>query len=130
MSEHARLMSGIVQIGMGAHDPARLVAFYRDVLRLPVLFETAGMTFFDAGRNRLMIGPQPPNHPTGGDTILYFEPLDWSQAENALARAGVEFTHRTEVLQRAGGKELVLRPFKDPEGHQLALLGWRQSAMP
>jgi hypothetical protein len=39
--------------------------------------------------------------------------------------AGAAFIHDTVVLQRAEGRELVLRAFKDPEGHALALLGWR-----
>jgi hypothetical protein len=28
-------------------------------------------------------------------------------------------------VQRMEGRELALRAFKDPEGHSLALMGWR-----
>jgi catechol 2,3-dioxygenase-like lactoylglutathione lyase family enzyme len=123
------LLSGIAQIALASADPAKLVAWYRDVLGLPVLFEASGMTFFQSGATRLMSGPNPPGAAMGGaDITLYFEPRDWSAAEMALAERGVAFTHAAQVVQQAPGRELALRAFKDPEGHSLALLGWRATA--
>ena len=119
------LLSGICQIALASADPAALVAFYRDTLGFPVLFEASGMTFFQSGATRLMIGARQPGQSIGGDAVVYFEPRDWSAAESALETKGVIFTHPTQVVQRAEGRELALRPFKDPEGHALALLGWR-----
>jgi extradiol dioxygenase family protein len=102
-----------------------LVAWYRDVLGLAVLFEASGMTFFQSGATRLMIGHVQPSQTVGGDTVIYFEPRDWSAAETTLEARGVTFTHPAQVVQRAEGRELALRAFHDPEGHALALLGWR-----
>jgi catechol 2,3-dioxygenase-like lactoylglutathione lyase family enzyme len=125
MNTSPPLLSGIAQIALASADPPSLVAFYRDTLGLPVLFETVGMTFFQSGATRLMIGPQQPGQQIGGDAVIYFEPRDWSAAEAKLEAAGIAFSHLAQALQRAPGRELMLRPFKDPEGHQLALLGWR-----
>ena len=119
------LLSDICQIALASDDPGALVAFYRDTLGFPVLFEASGMTFFQSGATRLMIGHRQPDQVIGGDAVLYFEPRDWSAAEAALEQKGVVFTHGAQVVQRAEGRELALRPFKDPEGHALALLGWR-----
>jgi methylmalonyl-CoA/ethylmalonyl-CoA epimerase len=119
------LLSGISQIALASADPAALVAFYRDTLGFPVLFEASGMTFFQSGATRLMIGPKQPGQEIGGDVVIYFEPRDWSAAEAVLEQKGVVFTHPAQVVQRAEGRELALRAFKDPEGHTLALLGWR-----
>jgi len=119
------LISGIAQIALASADPPALVSFYRDTLGLPVLFETVGMTFFQSGATRLMIGPQQPGQSIGGDAVIYFEPLDWSAAEAKLEQAGIAFLHPAQVLQRAPGRELMLRPFRDPEGHYLAIMGWR-----
>ncbi|SRR5690606_15322978 len=119
------LLTGITQIALGSANPAALVAFYRDTLGLPVLFETNGMTFFQSGATRLMIGAAQPGEPIGGDTVIYFEPRDWTAAEAKLEQAGIAFLHPAQVLQQAPGRELALRAFKDPEGHTLALLGWR-----
>ena len=120
------LIAGICQIALTSADPLKLVAYYRDILGLPVLFEASGMTFFQSGAARLMIGPNHHGAEIGGeDVTLYFEPRDWSAAEAKLEAASVAFTHDAEVLQRAPGRELALRAFKDPEGHSLALMGWR-----
>lgn len=119
------LLSGICQIALASADPIALVAFYRDTLGFPVLFEASGMTFFQSGATRLMIGAAQPGQQVGGDIVIYFEPRDWSAAEAKLEAAGVAFTHAAQAVQRAEGRELMLRPFKDPEGHALALMGWR-----
>lgn len=119
------LLTGIAQIALGSANPNALVAFYRDTLGLPVLFEASGMTFFQTGAARLMIGHAQPGQTIGGDAVIYFEPRDWDAAESKLEAAGIAFTHTAQVLQQAPGRELALRAFKDPEGHMLALLGWR-----
>jgi len=41
----APLFNGIAQVALSSTDPAKLVAFYRDTLGVPVLFEAGGMTF-------------------------------------------------------------------------------------
>jgi methylmalonyl-CoA/ethylmalonyl-CoA epimerase len=125
MTATAPLISGIAQIALSSADPAKLVAWYRDVIGLPVLFEASGMTFFQSGATRLMIHALMPGHSVGGDTTLYLEPSDWSAAEAALESRGVVFKHGAEIVQRAEGRELALRAFSDPEGHSLALMGWR-----
>ena len=119
------LLTGICQIALASADPGALVAFYRDTLGFPVLFETNGMTFFQSGATRLMIGAAQPGHQVGGDAILYFEPRDWSSTESALEAKGIAFLHPAQKLQQAPGRELMLRAFKDPEGHALAIMGWR-----
>jgi catechol 2,3-dioxygenase-like lactoylglutathione lyase family enzyme len=119
------LLSNVCQIALASADPPSLVAFYRDTLGFPVLFEASGMTFFRSGATRLMIGAVQPGQQVGGDVVIYFEPSDWSAAESALEAKGVAFTHPAVVVQRAEGRELALRAFKDPEGHALALMGWR-----
>jgi catechol 2,3-dioxygenase-like lactoylglutathione lyase family enzyme len=116
-------LKGMLQVAIAANDAPKLSAFYRDTLGLSVLFEVSGMSFFGAGGVRLMIGPAQGAKP--GDKILYFEPEDFAAAETALEARGVKFGHAANVLQRDGGRELALRPFKDPEGNDLALMGWR-----
>lgn len=120
------IVSGIRQVAFASADPAKLADFYRRALGLQILFETGGMVFLDAGGGlRLMIGAKQAGQEPGGDAVLYFEPLIWSVAERAVADAGGAFAHEAATLQKAAGRELALRPFKDPEGHTVALLGWR-----
>jgi catechol 2,3-dioxygenase-like lactoylglutathione lyase family enzyme len=119
------IVTGLRQVALASAAPSKLAAFYTKALGLSVMFESGGMVFLDGGPVRLMIGPKHPDQTIGGDVICYFEPVDWARAEQSVASAGGAFVHDTVVLQQAEGRELALRAFKDPEGHALALLGWR-----
>jgi catechol 2,3-dioxygenase-like lactoylglutathione lyase family enzyme len=122
------LFTRMSQVAFASDDPAKLVAFYRDVLGFRYAFETGGMHFLDIGGATLMIGPKYPQMTIGGDATLYFEPTAWGATEAALEKAGVAFMNPTIVLMKAEGRELGLRAFKDPEGHTLAMFGWRDAA--
>src|SRR5215813_12782187 len=124
----APLFTRLSQIAMAAEDPVKLVAFYRDVLGFRYAFETAGMHFLEIGGVMVMIGPKYPQMSIGGDATFYFEPTAWAATEAALEKAGVGFLNPTVVLMKAEGKELALRAFKDPEGHTLAMFGWRSTS--
>ncbi len=121
----APLLNSIVQVAISSTDPAKLVAFYRDTLGVPLLFEASGMAFFQTGATRFMIGPARQGQHIGGDVIIYFEPNDWTEANAKLEAAGVAFIAPATAVQQNQGRELMVRAFKDPEGHTLALLGWR-----
>lgn len=121
-------LKGLAQVALAGADPAALATFYRDTLGLEAVMETNGMTFFDAGGTRLMIGPSPSDTPNPGDTILYFEPEDFAATERDLESKGVTFAAPAQMLQKEDKRELVLRPFKDPAGHVIALMGWRWTA--
>lgn len=120
-------IKGVSQIGIASAAPEKLVAFYRDVLGFPVLFEAGGMSFMQAGATSLMIGGSPDAKPPSGDVIIYFEPADWNATEAKLETAGVVFERAAMVVQRDGAREHMLRPFKDPEGRPIYLMGWREA---
>lgn len=113
----------VTQVGVVSADAPALIAFYRDVMGCPVMFEAGGMTFIQAGATSLMIAGG--TEPAGTDVILYFEPEDWDTAEAQLTTAGIAFEREAQVVQREATREHMLRPFQDPEGRRLYLLGWR-----
>lgn len=119
------LFTRMSQLAIASEDPAKLAGFYQDVLGFQYAFETGGMHFLEIGGTMLMIGPKYPGVTIGGDATFYFEPTAWAATEAALAKANVAWAMDTVVLQRADGRELALRAFKDPEGHTLAMFGWR-----
>ena len=112
----------LVQAAFTVTDLPRSVAFYRDVLGLPMMFETNGMAFFQAGELRLMIGTNNPDPPARG-TVLYFDAPDIDELAPALEAKGVVFIGPTEVVQPTETHELKLRIFRDPDGNPLALMG-------
>jgi methylmalonyl-CoA/ethylmalonyl-CoA epimerase len=119
------MMKGVCQVGLVSTRATDLIAFYRDMLGFPVLFSANGMTFLQAGATNLMIGEATDSPTLGNDVTLYFEPEDWATMEAALIARGIVFERDAMVVQRHGDREHVLRPFKDPEGRRLYLLGWR-----
>jgi catechol 2,3-dioxygenase-like lactoylglutathione lyase family enzyme len=119
------LIKGVGQIGLASADPARLIAFYRNVMGFPVLFEAGGMTFLQAGATSLMICAAQDRQSASGDVFVYFEPNDWSAMEAKLEAAGVVFAHATQIVQREEKREHALRFFEDADGRKIALMGWR-----
>lgn len=116
----------IEQIALQASDLARAKAFYGDVLGLKLMFEVSGMAFFDAGGVRILLGPNFRKEPPAGDVPIYFHAgEDWRATEQALEARGVKFDRPADVVQRAEGREHAFRLFKDPDGNQLAIMGWR-----
>jgi catechol 2,3-dioxygenase-like lactoylglutathione lyase family enzyme len=118
-------LSKLAQIALSTRDLPKAVAFYRDVLGLPLMFEVSGMAFFDAGGTRLMIGPAHHQGPLQNNTYVYFDAGDWHATETTLEGRGLKFERPAEIVQRADGKEHAIRFFKDPDGNALAIMGWR-----
>lgn len=118
-------VGAVVQVALTVHDLPRAVAFYRDTLGLPLMFETNGMAFFQTGNLRLMVGLSRQGSVPIGGAVVYFDAGDWTATEATLERRGVRFTQATEIVQRENGREHALREFRDPDGNMLAIMGWR-----
>jgi predicted enzyme related to lactoylglutathione lyase len=119
----------VAQIHISITDLDRSVAFYRDVLGVPLLFVVPGqpMAFFASGDVRLYLGvPEPPEF--ASRVTLYFS-VEGILAEQArLADAGVEFVDKPHVVHRTDDHELWMTFLRDPDGHHLALTEERSTA--
>ena len=128
MPGEAPLTGAIGQLHVTVSDFGRSVAFYRDVLGLPLLFEVPGqsMAFFDCQGVRLYLGaaeaPEFASHP-----LIYFRADSAREAGGELARRGVEFTSEPHVVHRQGDIELWIGFFKDPDGTTLAIMSEEQA---
>ena len=128
MPVHAPATPGLAQIGqiaLAMKDLPRAVAFYRDVLGLPFLFEAPPkLAFFDCAGVRLMLSePEKPefDHPA---SILYYRVRDIDAAHASLA-AKVHFEAPPRRVHRDAQHELWLAVFRDSEGNPLALFSER-----
>ena len=114
---------GLQQVALTTRDLKRAIAFYRDKLRVPFLFESNGMAFFDLTGTRLMIGLDP-QRPDGRPTsVLYFDTPDFEAAVRALEMLDVAFDGPVETVQTGERGDLRLRQFRDPDGNALAVMG-------
>ncbi|MGE0553299.1 MAG: VOC family protein [Gemmatimonadales bacterium] len=118
--------ASIGQIAIAVQDVDRAVAFYRDSLGLPLLFQAPpGLAFFQTGGTRLMLSrPESAefDHPA---SILYFKVDDVEASHRQLSGRGVEFVDQPHVVHRTDQMELWMTFFKDGEGNTFALMAER-----
>jgi methylmalonyl-CoA/ethylmalonyl-CoA epimerase len=115
-------ITGVGQVAINVHDVQRAIAFYRDVLGLPLLFEIPNAAFFQAGGLRLYLAlPEKPefDHPA---SILYFRVPDIQAAYASITAAGAQAEHEPRMVAKMTDHDLWLAFFRDSEGNVAALM--------
>ena len=115
-------VGGLAQVHISVRDIDASVAFYRDVLGLPFLFQVPGqpMAFFMAGDVRLYLGA-PENPEFTSRSVHYYEVDDIDAEHGRLSALGVK-VGEPHVVHRDGGMELWMAFLQDPDGHQIGLM--------
>ena len=116
----------IDQIAVTVKDLPLAIAFYRDQLGLPFLFNTPGLAFFQCGELWLMLSlPSSPefDHPSA---ILYFRVDDITAAYQSLVGRGVSFIDPPHVVHRDAERELWRAFLREPDGNVLAIREMRE----
>lgn len=112
----------IGQISVNVHDLDRAVRYYREVLRLPFLFQADRLAFFDAQGVRLMLGvAERPEFDHPG-SVLYFSVAQIRAGYQALVERGVHFEAPPHLIARLPHAEIWMAFFRDPENNLLALM--------
>jgi methylmalonyl-CoA/ethylmalonyl-CoA epimerase len=116
------MLSRIAQIAVYVRNLDRAVAFYRDTLGLPFLFQAPpGLAFFDCQGVRLMLDAaaeaqfQPPS------SIVYYAVDDIQAAYAALRERQVSFRDPPRRIATVGERDIWMAFFDDPEGNLLAI---------
>jgi len=112
------------QIHVSVTDIDASVAYYRDVLGIPLLFQVPGMpmAFFASGQVRLYLGV-PENPEFTSRCVLYFTVDDIDAEYGRLSgQHGVRFEGEPHVVHRDAGTELWMAFCRDPDGHQIGLM--------
>jgi methylmalonyl-CoA/ethylmalonyl-CoA epimerase len=112
------------QVGQGARDLDRAIAFYRDVLGLRLLARFGNLAFFDLDGVRLFLE----QGDEGGGSTLYLSVPDIREARRQLEDRGVTFEDDPHVIFAdtegtfgTAGEEEWMTFFRDSEGNLLAL---------
>lgn len=114
-------IGSLAQVGVSVHDVPRAVAWYRDVLGLPLIFETNGMAFFAMGDVRLMLTPPSKpefDHPA---SVLYFKVANIDEAYASLAAKGAAFEDQPHLVGKMGNTEIWMFFVRDPEQHLIGI---------
>ena len=126
MSVHAPARPGLAQIGQIAiamKDLPRAVAFYRDVLGLPFLFEAPPkLAFFDCAGVRLMLSePEKPefDHPA---SIIYYRVMNMQETVAVLKARGATFESEPHLIAKMPNHDLWMAFLRDPERNLIGLM--------
>lgn len=115
-------LSRLGQVSMRARDLPRAVAFYRDVLGVPFLFEAPPrLAFFDCAGVRLMLSTPEPGFDHPG-SVLYFTVEDIRATHASLVTKGVKFSGEPHLIAKLPDREVWMAFFEDSEGNTLALM--------
>ena len=119
----SRGLGQLAQVALHVRDLERAIAFYRDTLGLPFLFQAPPkMAFFDCGGVRLLVGEPGEGEPSRGGAFLYFAVNDIPAEYQRLKAGGVAFKAAPTMIARLTDREVWLAEFDDGEGNALALM--------
>ena len=119
------ISSRVHQVAQRADDLDRAIAFYREVLGLPLVarLDPPGLAFFQLGTTRLLLERD------GSSALLYLEVDDIGAARARLVAAAVAFEDEphpiftdTEGMFGIAGATEWMTFLRDSEGNLLALV--------
>jgi methylmalonyl-CoA/ethylmalonyl-CoA epimerase len=115
-------ISQIGQIAIPVQDLDRAVAFYRDMLNLPMLFQVPNLAFFQCGEVRIMLSPpEGPGAPTKA-SVLYYKVADLQSAYQMLQERGVKLVDAPHLIAKMEDHDLWMAFVEDTEGNLLGLM--------
>ena len=116
-------LSHIHQIAITVGDVDSALAFYRDALGLPFLFQPAPtLAFLQAGDVRLMLTTPQGAGAVGANSILYFRVDDIVATQAALVARGATEERPPQLAARMTDHELWMGFLRDPDGNLVGLM--------
>ncbi|WP_214779851.1 VOC family protein [Exiguobacterium sp. s22] len=116
------LIQGIGQIYIPVKELDRAITFYRDILKLPLLFQAGTLAFFNCGGIRLMLSPPENEDFATSSPILYLSVESIDDAYAQLKNVGVSFIDQPHLVAKMDTTETWMSFFRDSEHNLLALL--------
>ncbi|MSQ29453.1 MAG: VOC family protein [Dehalococcoidia bacterium] len=113
---------GHLQIAMNVKDIDRAVAFYRNVLGLPLLFQAGNLAFFDVNGVRLILDIPEDKRFDHPGSVLYLRVADIQAGHAALIAKGVAIEGEgPHIVDKDASMELWMTFFHDGKGNIHAL---------
>ena len=117
------IISAIGQIAIAVTDLQQSLAFYRDKLGLPVLFEVPpNMAFLTCGEVRIMLTKlqgDPKDHKT---SVIYYKVADLSSAVEQIKLSGINFIQEPQMTAKMPDHELWQGFIRDPDDNLIGIM--------
>lgn len=119
---------GLGQLHVSTDDLDASLAFYTEVLGLPLLFRVPGqpMAFVQCGQTRLYLG-MPTSEEFRSRPVIYLWVDDVFASYDAIRRRGATFVGEPHVVHRTD-TELWMAFTADPDGNHVAIMQERAPA--
>lgn len=99
------------------------MAFYRDVVGLPFLFQAGpNLAFFQCGEVRLMLDTPEDQRFAGQASVIYYKVDDLDAAFGAIRGRGAEVESEPHMVAKMPDHELWMAFFKDSEDNFFAVM--------
>ena len=115
-------INGIGQVAVPVKELNRALSFYKDILGLPLLFNTDTMAFFDCDEVRLLLSLPEEEQFATASSVLYFTVDDINRSYEKMKDNGVLFLDEPHVVAKMETTETWMSFFKDTEGNTHALM--------
>lgn len=115
-------INGIGQVAVPVKELNRALSFYKDILGLPLLFNTDTMAFFDCDGVRLLLSLPEEEQFATASSVLYFTVDDINRSYEKMKDNGVLFLDEPHVVAKMETTETWMSFFKDTEGNTHALM--------
>ncbi|WP_341323672.1 VOC family protein [Solibacillus sp. FSL H8-0523] len=112
----------IGQIAVPVKNIESATEFYKEVLGLPLLFNTESMAFFDCNGQRLLLSLPEKDEYANSSSVIYFQVEDIKKSVEKLIEKGVSFIDQPHVVAKMGNTETWMTFFNDTEGNTHALM--------
>jgi methylmalonyl-CoA/ethylmalonyl-CoA epimerase len=110
------------QVAVNVKDVDRALAFYRDVLGLPLLLRAGNLAFFDCGGVRVMLDLPEDERFRHPSSVLYYRVDDLQAAFERLRDLGVPVESEPHLIARMPDHDLWMAFFQDTEENFFALM--------
>jgi len=118
----AHSIQKVRQIGIPVKNLDKAVGFYKDLLKLPFLFSTDSMAFFDCNGTRLLLSLPEKEDFAQSSSVIYFQVENIIEAYEELIEKGVYFIDEPHTVAKMEQTETWMTFFKDTEGNTHSLI--------
>jgi len=112
----------VAQIGVPVKDLERSISFYKDLVGLPLLFNTNNMAFFECNGVRLLLSLPEKDEFAHASSVIYFQVDSIKEKYEELKSKGVLFIDEPHIVAKMGQTETWMTFFKDSEENTHALM--------
>jgi len=115
------MITGLFGVSVWSEDKARLVPFYRDVLKLPLMLDSDGFAVFGQPGATVLVGTHSEVHGQNRDAARHIVSLVTDDVDSEFARlqaAGVKVVEPPSTQ----GPDLRIATLADPEGNLFSLV--------